>query len=386
MSYKLFFTTFFALYGAMHFYVFWKARAAFSFGVLSGIPICLFLAIMTLAPWLVRISERAGLESLHAGLAYISYTWMAAILIFFLTGVCTDIFRFIVYVTGVILEKNVAPVTSAHVAYFFLCLAISLCIVIYGSFEAKNIRTERITIETKKIPPEVGRVRIAQISDVHLGIIVGEERFKSIINLIQQAKPDILVSTGDLLDGQPDKVDLYIQQLRQIITPYGKYAVPGNHEAYLDNYHNHGVSKRLTEKAGFTLLNDDVASPSDIIIIAGVNDHAGGGYRSGDNSREQNICSSVDNTKFTVLLKHRPVPYVGPLCTYDLQLSGHTHKGQIFPFFIITRLFFNYYAGLYRISNDSYLYVSRGSGTWGPPIRFLAPPEITIIDLVHPSN
>ena len=84
MSYKLFFTTFFALYGAMHFYVFWKARVAFSFGFFAGIPICLFLAIMTLAPWLVRISERAGLESLHAGLTYITYIWMAAILIFFL--------------------------------------------------------------------------------------------------------------------------------------------------------------------------------------------------------------------------------------------------------------------------------------------------------------
>jgi hypothetical protein len=94
------------------------------------------------------------------------------------------------------------------------------------------------------------------------------------------------------------------------------------------------------------------------------------------------LCSINDPSQFTVLLKHRPVPYYGPSCAFDLQLSGHTHKGQIFPFHLLTRLFFKYYAGLYELSNKTHLYVSRGSGTWGPPIRFLAPPEVTIIDVV----
>ena len=123
-----------------------------------------------------------------------------------------------------------------------------------------------------------------------------------------------------------------------------------------------------------------------ILNIVGVGDEAGGGFRKGDNTNEESLCSKIEPSQFTVLLKHRPVPYTGTLCAFDLQLSGHTHKGQIFPFFFITRLFFQHYAGLYELSNKTYLYVSRGSGTWGPPIRFLASPEVTIIDLVHRAN
>jgi hypothetical protein len=386
MGFRFFFTIFFILYGLMHAYAFWKARAAFSFSLCASTLICFFLAAMTLAPWLVRMIEKTGLEGLHVGLAYASYLWMAAILIFFLTGIFTDMFRFLVYVSGEAIGRDVSAITSAHIVYFFLSLTASVFVVTYGSFEARTLKTEHVVIETTKIHAKVGRIRIVQISDVHLGMIVGENMLKDIIKAVQQAKPDILVSTGDLLDGQPDKVDLYIDLFRQVSTPFGKYAVSGNHEIYLDRYHNHGVSRRLTEKAGFMLLNNDVTSLPEIVTIAGVDDHAGGGYRSGDNNREESMCSKLDQSQFTVLLKHRPVPYVGQLCKYDLQLSGHTHKGQIFPFVFITKLFFHYYQGLYKLNNESYLYVSRGTGTWGPPVRFLAPPEVTIIDLIHTSN
>jgi uncharacterized protein len=87
--------------------------------------------------------------------------------------------------------------------------------------------------------------------------------------------------------------------------------------------------------------------------------------------------------KFTLFLKHRPVPDLDALGYFDLQASGHTHKGQIFPFSLLTRLEFPVNAGLLKIEPHAHLYVSRGSGTWGPPIRFLAPPEVTIFELVY---
>src|SRR5690606_29704209 len=136
----------------------------------------------------------------------------------------------------------------------------------------------------------------------------------------------------------------------------------------------------------FRLLRDAVVQLPGLIDLAGVDDDAVRGWHHGDGAREASLCSMIDKSRFTVLLKHRPVPYDGPACTYDLQLSGHTHKGQIFPFYFVTKFFFQYYAGLYKLSNGGYLYVSRGSGTWGPPIRFLAPPEVTVIDLVHKAN
>ena len=379
---SLFLVTFILLYSGLNFYAFLKARTALSLGMYSSICVSVFLIIMILAPILVRVSEKAGLEGIARILAYIGYIWMAAILIFFVTGILTDIFRLIIYGLGSLLSKDFSFITSAHPIYFFMCLFAALFVVVYGFFEARKIRTEYIFIPTNKISSDVGRVRIAQISDVHLGLIVGEERLRTIIQAVQQAKPDILVSTGDLVDAQLDNIDKLADLLKTVDTKYGKFAVTGNHEFYA------GLERslKITEMAGFTVLRGRSVVIPGLITIAGVDDEAVRGWLKGDNTEENKLCSEIDNSQFTVLLKHRPVVYKGSLCSYDLQLSGHTHKGQIFPFGLITRLFFETYYGFFDFKNGTYMYVSRGSGTWGPPIRFLAPPEVTIIDLVHRSN
>jgi predicted MPP superfamily phosphohydrolase len=307
---------------------------------------------------------------------------MGAILIFFVTGILADIFRLIMYSLGLIFSRDFSFATSPHPIYFFTCLLATLFVVIYGSFEASNIRTEYLSIPTAKISKNVGRVRIAQISDVHLGLIIGEKRIKSIVNAIQEAKPDILVSTGDLVDGQLDNLESLSDSLRDIKTPHGKFAVTGNHEFYA------GLDRALTftKKAGFQMLMGEVKQIPGLINIAGIDDEAARGWSHGENKKEIDVLSNVDNSNFTVFLKHRPVAYDGPSRLFDLQLSGHTHKGQIFPFSIIVRLFFSTYYGFHHLDNGAYLYVSRGTGTWGPPIRFLAPPEVTIIDLIHKAN
>jgi hypothetical protein len=94
------------------------------------------------------------------------------------------------------------------------------------------------------------------------------------------------------------------------------------------------------------------------------------------------VLSGLPTDKFTLILYHRPVIAKDSLGAFDLQLSGHTHKGQIFPFSLVTGLIFSMQAGYFNLPNNSALYVSRGTGTWGPPIRFLAPPEITLFDLI----
>lgn len=98
------------------------------------------------------------------------------------------------------------------------------------------------------------------------------------------------------------------------------------------------------------------------------------------------MLSGLDRKMFVLLLKHRPLVDKGALGLFDLQLSGHVHKGQIFPFSIITALYYPTQAGFANLPRGSELYVSRGTGTWGPPIRFLAPPEVTVIDLVHEAK
>lgn len=377
-----FFITFFILYSGIHLYIFMKVRAAFASGLAASVISSVILLFMIFAPVIVRFAERTGHEEVARVIAFVGYTWMGAILIFFLAEILCDLFRLIMYISGILSSRNFSYALSAHRLYFSICCTITFLIVLYGIFEARQIKIEHLIVPTKKISSDIGKVRVVQISDVHLGLIIGEERIKSIVEAVQRAKPDILVSTGDLVDVQLDNIDDLAILFQKIDTPYGKFAVTGNHEFYA------GIDRALefTKKAGFTILREEVVNIEGIITIAGVDDEAEKGWRRGIYVSEDKLCSKIDGSQYTILLKHRPVPYGGSLCVYDLQLSGHTHRGQIFPFFLITKMFFNTYAGIYRLNNGSSLYVSRGTGTWGPPIRFLAPPEITVIDIVHTAN
>jgi hypothetical protein len=165
---------------------------------------------------------------------------------------------------------------------------------------------------------------------------------------------------------------------REIKTPLGKYAVTGNHELYA------GLDRSLdfTKKAGFRVLRGESASVEGLITIAGVDDPVVRGYSRSRDVPEKELLSGVPRDRFTLFLKHRPEVERSAVGLFDLQLSGHAHKGQIFPFSLIHRFIYDHLAGLYDLASGSRIYVSRGSGTWGPPIRFLAPPEVTVIDLV----
>jgi hypothetical protein len=181
------------------------------------------------------------------------------------------------------------------------------------------------------------------------------------------------------VDGQIDSLSGLADILKQVQPRYGKYAITGNHEFYagLPN------ALKFTREAGFTMLRGEVITSAGPINIAGVDDPTGRYFGVPKGTTEKELLSGLPKDTFTLLLKHQPMVNESTLGLYDLQLSGHTHKGQIFPFRYMVRIFFPHIAGWYDLSKGSYLYVSRGTGTWGPPIRFLSPPEVTVIDLVH---
>jgi hypothetical protein len=214
---------------------------------------------------------------------------------------------------------------------------------------------------------------------VHLGLIVRENRLGNILKAVKKENPDILVSTGDLVDGQIDNLSRLAAMLREVNPRYGKYAITGNHEFYA------GLDQSIlfTEQAGFTMLRGERADIENVLTIAGVDDpqaRSFGLYRGGD---EAGVLAGLPEDRFVLLLKHRPLIDHASRGLFDLQLSGHVHRGQIFPFSILTALYYETQSGLARLQGGSSLYVSRGSGTWGPPIRFLSPPEVTVIDIVH---
>jgi predicted MPP superfamily phosphohydrolase len=376
---SLFLLTFFLIYGGTHLYFFLKVKAAISPGVLASVCLAFFLLIMVLVPVLVRVLEKQGMETFARFAAYTGYLWMGFLFLFFSASLALDIYHGLLHVTGFIAHRDFASFFPSKRVAFALPLAWGMAAALYGYFEALDIKTERVVISTPKIPQSIGKVIIVQISDVHLGLIVREERLQRIVDKIKGASPDILVSTGDLVDGEINRMTGLAELLDNIKPRFGKFAVTGNHEIYA------GIKQALafTKKAGFKVLRGENVVAGGVINIAGVDDPVNEKISHESSVSERTLLEGLSHEKFTLFLKHRPAIEQGSLGFFDLQLSGHVHKGQIFPFNLLTHLFYPVRAGYSMYPRNSALYVSRGTGTWGPPIRFLAPPEVTVIELRH---
>ncbi|MFN3740482.1 MAG: metallophosphoesterase [Thermodesulfovibrionales bacterium] len=364
-----FLLVFFSLYGGMHIYAFLKLRNAVPLTAGLSIIIAAFMLTMTFAPLVIRLSERQGFEGFAVFMSWAGYLWMAIIFLFCSFSIASDV--------AILLFKRFIPSMKGLQSYaFYFCLLLSLSLTIYGYIEALNIKTERIEIRTEKIKRNI---RIVQVSDLHIGLIVRSGRLNRIMDKVKEAMPDILVSTGDLVDGQIDRLEDIAGIFKNLNAPFGRFAITGNHEFYA------GLKEALlfTEKAEFTVLRGEaIYLPELNLTIAGVDDPAGKGYGLSIDIPDEKVLAGLDPESFILFLKHRPIVSKHARGLFDLQLSGHTHKGQIFPFSILTRIYYPKDSGCLEEVNGCYLYVSRGAGTWGPPVRVLAPPEITVIDIV----
>ncbi|PKN52919.1 MAG: metallophosphoesterase [Deltaproteobacteria bacterium HGW-Deltaproteobacteria-13] len=367
----IFLLIFLCLYGGLNFYAFSRAKNVFHFSGTTEIIIITLLCLLILAPIIIRFAEKLHLETLARFIAYFGYLWMAFVFLFFFINITLDlagyIFKFFSPGAGSILLKNIS---------FSLAVLLSFIFVVYGFFDAQRVRIKKLEIHTQKLLPDSGRIRIVQISDVHVGLIIRDKRLKIILDRVREAKPDILVSTGDLLDGELNNVMSETKQFSQIKSMYGNYAIPGNHEYYA------GIEKALefTKEAGFEILRDESRQVAGINII-GLDDPTGrkSGFIKNNALLSEGPAAKQDD-RFILLLKHQP--YINENENFNLQLSGHTHGGQILPFGMVIRLFFPKIYGYYKLGENQSLYISQGAGTWGPPVRFFAPPEITVIDLI----
>jgi predicted MPP superfamily phosphohydrolase len=369
----------FTIYGGINCYIFLKVISAFGLGAPFSIFLALIMLIMISAPLIVRILEGSGRESLACLLAITGYSWLGTVFLVFSLSLAVDIYHLLVSATGLLLHKDLSSIIPGDKATLASSILIAFIGMIYGYARAWVIDRETLLIKSPKIPKELGTLTIVQISDIHLGLIVRKKRLARILQRVTEASPDILVSTGDLVDGQIDQLSGLEEPFQKINPRYGKFAITGNHEYFA------GIIPALefTKKAGFRVLRDEAITISGILTITGIDDPAGNYYGRRRHIKEKDLLANLPSHIFTLLLKHEPDVTKESLGLFDLQLSGHTHKGQIFPFNLITRIRFPFISGYYPLEKSSSLYVSRGSGTWGPPVRIFAPPEITVIRLTH---
>ena len=361
------FPVFIALYSLAHVFI-WHALATglgLSWSGRAGLGVALLgLGLM---PFLARRLDRRGFERLGRVFSWIGYTWAGLVLLFVMARLAADLVLAVSFMLA-----GAPPAPAARLLLLALTLGLTAALAIYAFIERSRIRVETIDIPTTKDVGGSGILRIAQISDVHIGSMNGRRRIHTLLKRLHDYDPDVVVSTGDLIDSRAGLAVPVTEALSALKPRLGKFAVIGNHECYA------GLAPALTfmERCGFIVLRNRAVMVSGL-QIAGVDDPAAG--RPGESSQhEARVLRGLPDGVFTVLLKHRPEVLSGAQTRFDLQLSGHTHKGQIFPFGFLTRLYYPAHAGLFRLARTSYLYVSRGTGAWGPPFRLLAPPEITL--------
>ena len=244
----------------------------------------------------------------------------------------------------------------------------------WGLAEARWLRVETIVLRSDRLPAGT-TYRVAQISDLHLTARRGGWLVDTVVSAVHALKPDLIVSTGDLIDAPAAQLRDKAGPLRRLAAPGGRYAVLGNHEYFA------GVSEALAfhQAAGFTLLRGAAAEPLPGLWLAGVDDPAGSFTHQPYFISERLLAAARPADRFVVLLKHQPLVSRPEKAWFDLQLSGHTHGGQMFPFEWLLKPIYPLRRGLHEVAPGRWLYVNRGAGTWGPPMRLLARPEITLI-------
>jgi len=235
---------------------------------------------------------------------------------------------------------------------------------------------KRVEVELERWPRELDGFRIVQLSDIHIGPILGRDFARGLVRRVAALEPDLIAITGDLVDGDVRHLRDEVAPFAELAAPHGVWFVTGNHDYY-------SGADRWVERArelGMQVLRNQRASIGDgsaSFDLAGVEDYHAHLVHPDWREDPEAALAGRDPARALVLLAHDPSTFKrASQLGVDLQLSGHTHGGQIWPFRYLVRLAVPFVDGLYE-RNGAKLYVSRGSGFWGPPMRLFSPAEIT---------
>ena len=262
-------------------------------------------------------------------------------------------------------------------------------LVAAGAAGASSLRSaagpaviEEVPVRLARLPRALSGFTLAQISDLHVGPTIREREVRRVVEQVNALRPDAIAITGDLVDGTTRELGPIVAELGRLSARHGVYFVTGNHEYYS------GAEDWMAFLSGLgirVLRNERVAlgdgTPGGATFdLAGVYDHSAGPRGSEHASDLARALAGRDPDRALVLLAHQPREVAEAVAQgVELQVSGHTHGGQLFPFSYAVRAAFPYVKGLYRVEGapQGQIYVSRGTGYWGPPMRLGAPPEIT---------
>ncbi|MDB5861839.1 MAG: metallophosphoesterase [Ramlibacter sp.] len=244
----------------------------------------------------------------------------------------------------------------------------------------RTAQVVRVDVRLAPLPPALEGFRIVQISDIHVGPTIKSAYLDAIVDRVNALQPDVVAITGDLVDGSVAELAEHVAPLARLRARHGTFFVTGNHEYYS------GVHDWVTElqRLGIRVLHNEhvvLQHEGAQLVLAGVPDVSGHHYDAAHRSDPAAALVGAPADAVKVLLAHQPRSAAAALqAGFDLQLSGHTHGGQFFPWSLFVPLQQPFTAGLHQLGR-MWIYVSRGTGYWGPPKRIGAPSEISEIRL-----
>lgn len=342
----------------------------------------LFVAVVLAYPF-SRLSEGSVPAPLTHASTYLGAFYLAAMVYLFLTTLAIDL----VGLAGHLLPFFQGFLKARpHGAYRFVPVGVVIGVmglIWIGHLNALDVRTRILELTIRKQAEGGETLNIVVASDLHLGKIIGNSRLGSIVRKINELQPDLVLLPGDVVDESADhlKEEETIRRLLEIRSRYGVFAVTGNHEYYA----NLPATVAELERGNVRVLQDAWVKIADSFYLIGRKDrtaeHYGGGRRP---LRE--LLEGVDRRYPLILMDHQPFHLEEAKDNgIDLQVSGHTHHGQLFPFNLITRMVYELSWG-YLSKGETHYYVSSGVGTWGPPVRIGSVPEIVQIKVRFESE
>ena len=317
-----------------------------------------FIWVVPVVYWGAERGRETLLDYLVHQASYLSMAWVSFILVLTLAR---DALLLLTWGNPVVHAAGVPVVLAGSV----------LAVAIGAAAALRGPRVERVDIPFAGLHPDLNGFRIVQISDLHVGPNIGRRYVERVVELSRSLDPDIVVLTGDIVDGTLAKLAEHVAPLGHL---ENAYFILGNHDCYS------GAEAWMTHfrALGMTVLaNSHVVIPKGRarLLIGGLVDPA---YR-----RARPQIEVTDAADFKLLLAHNPrLAPIGEKAGFDLQLSGHTHGGQFFPWTLAVRLVHTPHVWGVSKQGAMTVYVSAGTGTWGPPVRFGTNPELTLIRLV----
>jgi len=353
-GFSIFFIVFLAVYGGMNYYVYLNVVRGFQ---ISGGGLLLLKFFFVFLASAYPISQFLKRKRPVPVLYHLGALWMGVMSISISVFLVKDILSWV-------LPQNIKG-EQFSMALIFILTSYALAKALKGP----GIKT--VKIQHKKLDESLN---IVHLSDLHLNTMTSPKWLARVIHEVNNLEADIVVITGDMVDDSFTNVEAFAPVMGKLKAKHGVYAITGNHEYYMGIEHFH----KFCSMADITMADNKFISITDNINLLGLDDKiakAEGGIA----EKTQELLSTSNADSYNILLVHQPVGFQKTAkLGIDLQLSGHTHRGQFFPFNLLVPLFYRYSYGLHAIGK-SHIYTSSGTGTWGPPMRLCSSSEIVKI-------